>query len=124
MAGDSEAYLSFDAANLPPREGTLEFWIKPDGWDAVSTDTFHVWVETDPRDDAGNWFVFYKYYNDQTLRFIRETGEVLVERKCFNWGGWIHLAVTWSPTAQTIYWNGVPSGTSKPVNPPASFPGR
>ena len=124
LTGDGKAYLSFDAANIPPKEGTLEFWIKPDNWDAISTDTFHVWVETDPPDAAGNWFVFYKYYNDQTVRFIREKGRSLVERKCFTWGGWIHLAVTWSPTGQTIYWNGAPSGTAKPVNPPATLPGR
>ena len=123
LAGDGKAYLSFDAANLPAKEGTLEFWIKPLDWDAIATDTFHVWVET-PADDQGNWFVFYKYYNDQTVRFIREKGQSLVERKCFRWTDWIHLAVTWSPEGQTIYWNGTPSGTRKPVNPPDSYPGR
>ena len=122
LAGDEKAYLSFDAANIPAKEGTLELWIKPVNWDAVSTDTFHVWVET-PTDDQGNWFVFYKYLNDQTVRFIREKGRTLVERKCFRWTGWIHLAVTWSPEGQTIYWNGIPSGTARPVNPPDRYPG-
>ncbi|MHB9125426.1 MAG: glycoside hydrolase domain-containing protein [Armatimonadota bacterium] len=123
LAGDGNAYISFNASNIPGKEGSIEFWIKPLGWDAISTDTFHSWVET-PQDDKGNWFVFYKYYNDQSLRLIRESGPVLVERKCFPWNGWIHLAVTWSPRGSTIYWNAVPSGTSKPVNPPERYVGR
>gem|GEM_PF-5444708 len=124
LAGDDQVYLSFDTANLPGREGTIEFWIKPLGWDAMSTLTFHVWVETDP-DPAGNWFVFYKYYADQSIRFLREPGRSLVERKVFPWpSDWIHLAVTWSAEAETMYWNGKPSGARRPVDPAAVYAGR
>ncbi len=115
LVGDDSAYLSFDAANLPAAEGTIEFWIKPLGWDSVSTLTFHVWVETDTDGQAGQKFIFYKYYKDQSLRLIREQNNPLVERKPFAWKGWIHLAVTWSPQASTIYWNGEPSESMTPL---------
>ncbi len=122
LAGDGNPYLSFDITNLPTKEGTIEFWIQPIDWDAISTATFHVWVETG-NDGNGAWFVFYKYYDDQTIRFIREGSESLVERKNHTWNGWIHLAITWSDQGSRIYWNGTTASILKPTNIPDEYPG-
>ena len=123
VAGDGKAYLSFDAANIPADEGTLEFWFKPLNWDGMSTDTFHVFVETD-QDKKGHWFLVYKYYHAQNAAFIWEKGGSIFQRKISGWRGWVHFAVTWSPTGCRMYFNGVPTAISVPKDPPAKYVGR
>ena len=123
VAGDGKAYLVFDASNIPAREGTLELWLKPLNWDAMSTDTFHVFVETD-KDDDGHWFLVYKYYHAQNAGFIWENGGSIFQRKITGWRDWVHFAVTWSPTGCRMYFNGKPSAVSLPKDPPTQYVGR
>ncbi len=123
LVGDGKAHLTFDAANIPAREGTLEFWFKPLNWNGLDTDTFHVFVETD-KDETNNWFLVYKYYNAQNAAFIWENGGSIFQRKLSGWKGWVHYAVTWSPTGCRMYFNGVPSAVTVPKNPPSNYVGR
>lgn len=123
VVGDDKAHLTFDAKNIPAREGTLEFWFKPLNWNGVDTDTFHVFVETEP-DERGNFFLVYKYYNAQNAGFIWEKGGSIFQRKISGWKDWVHFAVTWSPTACRMYFNGVPSAVTIPKNPPTAYRGK
>ena len=122
LAGDGKAYLTFDASNIPAKEGTLEFWFKPLNWDGLSTNTFHVFVET-PADAAGRFFLVYKYYFAQNAGFYWEKGGSITQRKYSGWRGWVHFAVTWSPTGCRMYFNGEPSAVVVPKNPPDSYVG-
>ena len=123
VAGDGKAYLVFDASNIPAKQGTLEFWFKPLNWDGLKTDTFHVFVETD-RDEEGHWFLVYKYYAAQNAAFIWENGQSIFQRKMGGWRGWVHFAVTWSPTGCRMYFNGEPAPVAVPKNPPSKYVGR
>ena len=123
VAGDGKAHLVFDASNIPAREGTLELWLKPLNWDAMSTDTFHVFVETD-KDEDGHWFLVYKYYHAQNAGFIWENGGSIFQRKITGWRDWVHFAVTWSPAGCRMYFNGKPSAVTMPKDPPAKYVGR
>ena len=123
VAGDGKSHLTFDAANIPAREGTLEFWFKPLNWNGLDTNTFHVFVETDP-DQQKHFFLVYKYYNAQNAGFIWENGGSIFQRKIRGWEGWVHYAVTWSPTGCRMYFNGVPSAVTVPKDPPSKYVGR
>lgn len=123
LVGDGKAHLTFDAANIPAREGTLELWFKPINWNGLDTNTFHVFVETD-KDENNHWFLVYKYYNAQNAGFIWENGGSIFQRKISGWQGWVHFAVTWSPTGCRMYFNGVPSAVTVPKNPPSKYVGK
>jgi hypothetical protein len=123
LVGDGKAHLTFDAANIPAREGTLEFWFKPLNWNGLDTDTFHIFVETD-KDDQNHWFLVYKYYTAQNAAFIWEKGGHIFQRKISGWKGWVHFAVTWSPTGCRMYFNGEASAVTVPNNPPSKYIGR
>ena len=123
LVGDGQPHLTFDAANLPAREGSLEFWFKPLNWNGLDTSTFHVFVETDP-DDQGHFFLVYKYYNAQNAGFIWEDGGSIFQRHISGWKDWVHFAVTWSPTGNRMYFNGIASAVTTPKNPPQRYVGK
>ena len=103
-------YLNYSAAgNFNEKEGTIEFWVKPEwnGNDGIS----HVFVSAEK---TNNNFIFYK----QTQNDVRliASGSTILKTDVSEWlaGDWHHVAATWNnyTSNTTLHVDGVQTNTS------------
>jgi hypothetical protein len=109
-AGPLDGYVEYLSNGiLNASEGTIEMWVKPDGW-AANDGKFHVFFEA--RNEGALYL--YKYYDSPRLLMLSaensESGPYYNSSSNIDWvdDEWHHIAGSWSISGLNLYIDGKP----------------
>ena len=94
--------------HLDMKEGTIAFWLQPNGWSGTDDGFRFFFMIADPK--VCNFYIYR--YTKLNLVALAGTGQgryctqVLMPTRKWTDGQWVHVAVTWKDSAITLYVDG------------------